>query len=246
MDGFSIDSYGRGFNGQPPTLRHCVLSIHRQIHQHLLDLAWVGLHKAKIAPRSENQPFDAVLRMLRGSTSADKLLVVCEGPTDEPVVRGLLAQVADIPEVLFDFVGGWPALVNKDPHAFLRGAKEAIVIMDADNGRKLNKADRPYTQQAREQERRLRAAGVELRVLLRYGIENYFPRHALEAVLQRDLASYLPVPETEAVTDHLPFYSKGRNADVASNIDLERDLAGSDLHAIIHEIAERARRLAQE
>jgi hypothetical protein len=196
--------------------------------------------------RAHRSPFDAVLRKLRGSTSADKLLVVCEGPTDNPVVRGLLAQVADVPEVLFDFVGGWPALVNKDPHAFLRGAKEAIVIMDGDNGRKLDKEDRPYTQQAKEQEKRFQAAGVELRILRRYGIENYFPRHALEAVLQRDLASYFPVPETEALTDHVPFYSKGRNADVVSRIDLERDLAVTDLHTIIHEIAAKARRLIQE
>jgi hypothetical protein len=239
--------------------------------RHYLQTRAVEYEQTARLEQARRTPFDTVLRKLRGSTSADKLLVVCEGTTDEPVFRGLLAQVPDVPEVVFDSVGGWPALVNKDPHAFLRGAREAIVVMDGDNGRKLNKASRPPTDLAREQERRLRAAGVELRVLRCYGIENYFPRHALEALLNRDLSSYFPVPHDVPIGDHLsegangawprlqrliarlfglrapsarrPLYSKSRNREVVSHIDLGRDLAGTDLHAIIHEIAEKARDL---
>jgi hypothetical protein len=223
---------------------------------------------------AQRTQFDAVLLKLRGSTSADKLCLVCEGSTDEPVFRKLLAQVRDVPEVLFDWAGGWPGLVNKDPHVFLRGAKAAIVVMDGDDGRKLRKKNRPLTRTAKKQEARLKAAGVELRVLRRYGIENYFPRRALEKVLENDLASYFPLPDDVAIQDHLsvgargiwlclrrlvarvfnlaspisrqPFYSKSRNGDVAEHIDLERDLVGTDLHAVIHEIGEKARDLARE
>jgi hypothetical protein len=224
--------------------------------------------------QAQRSPFDTVLHMIRRSTSADKLLVVCEGPTDQPVFQALLAQVPDVPEVLIDFVGGWPALANKDPHAFLRGAKDAIVVMDGDNGRKLNKKDRPLTTIARQQERRLKAAGVQLRVLQRYGIENYFPRAALEAVLNKDLASYFPIPPEESVADRLSegatshwyrfrkfaalrlglpspkptrsFYSKDRNGEVVKHISLDRDLSGTDLHAIIQEIAAKAHNILRE
>ena len=127
---------------------------------------------------AQRTQFDAVLLKLRGSTSADRLCVVCEGSTDEPVFRKLLAQVQDVPEVLFDWTGGWPGLVNKDPNVFLRGAKAVIVVMDGDDGRKLRKENRPLTRMAKKQGARLKTAGVELRVLRRYGIENYFPRRA--------------------------------------------------------------------
>jgi hypothetical protein len=224
--------------------------------------------------RAQRSPFEAVLHKLRGSTSADRLLVVCEGSTDEPVFRALLSQVPDVPEVLFDFVGGWPALAKKDPDGFLRGAKGAIVVMDGDNGRRLDKRNRPLTVIARQQERRLSAAGVELRVLQRYGIENYFPRAALESVLKRDLASCFPIPQHEPVRTRLggtttsrwlrfrkfvartlrlspekstqSFYSKSQNAEVAEHISLERDLKGTDLYTIIHEIAESARNIARD
>jgi hypothetical protein len=78
-------------------------------------------------------------------------------------------------------VGGWPGLVDKDPNTFLLGAK-AIVVRDGDNGRKLDLQPPPLTDLARAQTTRLKAAGVELHVLERYGIENYFPREAVEKV----------------------------------------------------------------
>jgi hypothetical protein len=222
--------------------------------QHLQSLAIEEERTSRIE-KAQRTPFDTVLRKLRGSTSADKLLVVCEGPTDEPVFRFLLGQVADVPEVMFDWVGGWNALVKKDPNSFLRGAKEVIVVMDGDRGRELSKEGMPFTDLAREQEARLRAAGMELRVLERYGIENYFPQKALESVLNKDLSSYFPLPHDVPVVDHLrerntsphrPLYSKSRNCEVVTHVDLELDLAGTDLRTVIHEIAEMACRLAAE
>jgi hypothetical protein len=184
-----------------------------------------------------------------------KLQVVCEGPTDNPVFRALLAQIPDVPEVIFDYVGGWCRLAHKDPNILLKGAKEAIVVMDGDIGRKLDIQPPPLTDLARQQTARLRAAGVELRILQRYGIENYFPRDAVEKVLQRDLSLLPPLTPDVSITEGLydtengvrrPFCSKKRNGEVVANIDLERDLADTDLRTIIHEIAETARRLLEE
>jgi hypothetical protein len=68
---------------------------------------------------------------------------------------------------------------------FLLWAKEAIVVMDGDeNGRKPHLQPSSYTDLARAQTTRLKAAGVELQVLEGYGIENYFPRQTVEKVLQ--------------------------------------------------------------
>lgn len=204
--------------------------------------------------QAQRTPFEVVLQKLRRSTSASKLLVALEGPTDVPVFEALIAQVPGVTEISFDFVGGWSALVRKDPTSFLRGAKCAIVVMDGDNGRRLNESGRPLTQLAMAQAKRLTEVGVELRVLERFGIENYFPRRALEAVLQRNLSSYFPLPHDVPIRDHLSeggdeglrrtFYSKDHNVQVAANLELERDLAGTDLHFIVHNIAQKAVELA--
>jgi hypothetical protein len=223
--------------------------------RHFLQASAVEMEQDARIEKAQRTPFDVVLRKLRGSTSADKLIVVCEGPSDVPVFRALLAQLPDVPEIIFDYVGGWSGLANKDPSIFLLGAKEAIVVMDGDNGRKLDVQPPPLTDLAREQTARLKAGGVELRVLERYGIENYFPRGAVERVLERDLSSFFPLPPDVSITNHLvdtekgerrPFYSKSRNRDVVANIDLDRDLAGTDLRAIIHDIADAGRRLVEE
>ena len=223
--------------------------------RHFLQASAIEIEQAARIEQAQRTPFDAVLRKLRGATSADKLMVVCEGPTDVPVFRALLAQVPEVPDVVVDWVGGWGGLVNKDPNIFLLGAKEAIVIMDGDDGRKLDLEPPPLTDLAREQTARLRAVGVELRVLERFGIENYFPREAVEKVLQRDLSAYLPLPANISITKRLSvtengvdrsFYTKNRNGDVVAHINLDRDLAGTDLRTIIQQIAESARRLIEE
>jgi hypothetical protein len=223
--------------------------------RHFLQASAVEMEQAVRIEKAQQTPFDLVLRKLRGSTSADRLIVVCEGPTDVPVFQALLAQLPDVPAIIFDHVGGWSGLIKKDPNIFLLGAKEAIVVMDGDNGRELDVQPPPLTGLAREQTARLKTAGVELRVLERYGIESYFPREAFEKVLKRDLSSFFPLPPDVSTTEHLsdiekgerrPFYPKSRNGEVVANISLDRDLASTDLCTIIHEIADAARRLADE
>jgi hypothetical protein len=221
----------------------------------------------------QNTPFESILAKLKGATSMQLLKVWCEGPTDVPVLKTLLEQIPDVPKVLFDFVGGWANLVNKDPHSFEHGCKESFIVMDGDLGRRFDRKDRPLTKLAREQERRLAACPVELHVLKRYGIENYFPKAILEAVIGRDLTPFFPIPDHVAVTEYLKdsngltwwqaiqrflvfrlhlriklsgtsLYSKSANEKVAQCLVLDRDMLGTDLGVIISRIAERAKSLA--
>ena len=44
--------------------------------------------------------------------------------------KALLAQIPEMPDVLFDFVGGWPHLIAKDQQTFEPGCKEAFVVLE--------------------------------------------------------------------------------------------------------------------
>jgi hypothetical protein len=219
-----------------------------------------------------SSPFAVILRRLKGSTNLRRLKVVCEGQTDVSVFRELLSQVPDLPELAFDFVGGWPNLGAKDASYFQQGCHEAFVVMDGDLGRKLNKNKKPLTDIARTQKKRLAGLGVPLEVLERYGIENYFPQKALEAVTGKNLSAYFPIPDHIAVNEYLreptvrwkdrvkrflvfrlrlslsfsgpSLYDKKKNQDVARQVSLDGDLKGSDLFTIIHAIAAKANALA--
>ena len=223
--------------------------------------------------KAQGTPFEKILRKLKGATSLQRLKLVCEGSTDLPVFKELLAQIPDLPEILFDFVGGWPALCAKDPNSFQLGCKEAIIVMDGDLGRYLQKKMKPLTKMAKEQQKRLAGLPIELKILERYGIENYFPKSCLESVLGRDLSPYFPVPDHVSVTEylrepdlswssrlkrilvyrlHIPIkltgpkiYSKSRNGEVAKRISLDKDLMGTDIFETIQMIALKAKSLAE-
>ena len=199
----------------------------------------------------QNTEFENILARLKGATSMQQLNVWCEGPTDVPVFNALLAQIPETPKVYVDFVGGWPNLLAKDPHSFERGCKEAFIVMDGDRGRDFSRAGSPYTQEAKDQERKFVGMPVEFHVLERYGIENYFSREALEAVVGRDLTPFFPIPPDVKVDEHLKdsqtgalLYKKKSSELVAQFLVLDRDLSGTDLAAIIQRIAERAKALA--
>ena len=219
--------------------------------------------------KARTAPLARLLGRLRGATSLNLLLVFCEGSTDIPVFKTLLNQIRDVTDqVKFDFVGGWSQLPQKDPTLFMLGCKGAIVVMDGDEGRYLRKRNRPLTSLAKRERARLAASGVELLVLNRYGIENYFSKSAMESVLGRDLTQFFPLAEDISVLDQMSedfrpwifrlkkalarvfrlaapstkrsLYSKGRNRDVAEHMSLAGDLDRTDLFEIIHHISSRA------
>jgi hypothetical protein len=230
--------------------------------------------RAATIEEAQRTPFDAVVKKLKGATSLNRLKVLCEGATDIPVFDELVGQTGELPEIVFGDLAGWAGLRNKDPEFLLLGSKAVIIVMDGDQGRELMKHDQPLTDLAEEQESRLARYGIDLYVLRRYGIENYLPRHAVERVVGMDLSGYFPVPEHVPFTEHLsrdnkglryrfrrwvaskldlkmpqprhPLYSKSRNGDVAKLIELQADLAGTDLFDIVRVIAERARELQQD
>lgn len=234
---------------------------------------FIAVEQARAAKieRIQNTPFEIILAKLKGATSIHRLKVWCEGSTDVPVFKALLAQIPDVPEVLFDFVGGWPNLAAKDPHSFEHGCKEALIVMDGDQGRRFDRPGRPLTQRARDQARRFVGLPVELHVLERYGIENYFPQAAFQAVVGRDLTPFFPIPHHVAVTEYLrddpssrwqaikrflisrlhfklklrghSIYTKSANERIAQSLVLS-DLSGTDLATIIRLIAEHAKVLA--
>ena len=229
--------------------------------------------RAATIEEAQRTPFDSVIKKLKGATSLNRLKVFCEGANDIPVFDELVAQAGEAPEILFGDIGGWPGLRNKDPEFLLLGSRAVIVIMDGDQGRDFSKQERPLTDVAKEQESRLARHGIYLYVLRRYGIENYLPRQAVERVLGVDVSAYFPVPDHVPFTEHLsednkgmryrlrrwvastldlkmpqprrPLYSKSKNRDVSKLINLEADLAGTDLFQIVQSIVQRARELQE-
>jgi hypothetical protein len=223
---------------------------------------------------AQRTTFDVVVKKLKGSTSLNRLKVFCEGPTDIPIFDELVGQAGEAPEIVFGDVAGWPGLRNKDPEFLLLGSSAVIVIMDGDQGREFSKHGQPLSDGAKEQESRLALHGIDLFVLRRYGIENYLPQHAVERVLGMDLSAYFPVPVHVPFTEHLSednkglryrirrwaaskldlkmpqprhsMYSKRQNCEIAKLINLQADLAGTDLLQIVLSIVDRARELQQD
>ena len=202
---------------------------------------------------ARNLPFDAVLAKLKRNTSMISVKVYTEGPTDIPVLRRLLKLVGEHELArTMDFVGGWPNLLSQtDPDRWLDGCHEAVIVMDGDKGRDLRKPKKPFTNQAKNAKRKLRNYPIRLHVLKRYGIENYFSQRACEAVLQRDLNAYFPIPDHVSILKHFSerppeqsgsFYQKKLNEQIAQLLELE-DIANTDLHSIMLTIRERARAL---
>jgi hypothetical protein len=232
----------------------------------------VEQERAAKIERIQRSPFQQILEKLKGATSMRRMKLWCEGPTDIPVFKALLAQVPDTPEILLDFVGGWPMLLAKDPQTFQHGCYEAVVVMDGDQGRRLDKPNKPLTSMAREQRNRFTSLPVELHVLERYGIENYFPQSALETVVGQDLARFFPIPDHVSVCEYLrvsnlswwertkrflvfrchwklklsgtSLYAKRFNEKAAPLLMLDRDFEGTDLSTIVRLVAQRARELA--
>lgn len=215
---------------------------------------------------AQTTPFDDVVKKLKGATSMISVKVWCEGSTDRPVFRRLLRDVGE--EELartIALVGGWGNLqAEREPEHYLDGCKEAIIIMDGDNGRNIRKPSKPYTRQAKEIFARFKGRRLTLYVLERYGIENYFTKSACETVLKRDLTAYFPIPEyakaEEHFTDPKPywpkwlnrfrtrkptsFYRKEFNEQIAAHLSIV-DLIGTDLARIINEIKAQAEKSRQ-
>lgn len=223
---------------------------------------------------AQRTPFDAVLIKLKGSTSINRLKVLCEGANDRPIITSLVEQAGRGPNIIFSSVGGWSNLrAEPDPNVWLLGCKEAIMVMDGDEGRHLTKRTKPLTKIAKEERKKLTGLPVDLWVLERYGIENYLPQVVLERVLGISLSAYFPIPDHVSVIEALsksrnswryklrkfiakkfgfpqpspkePLYSKRLNAAAATRLKLD-DLKGMDLFDVVNDICEKAKQMMDE
>jgi hypothetical protein len=129
--------------------------------------------------------------------------------------------------------------------------REAVIIMDGDNGRDYGRPRLRYSSDARLAFRKFRHHPIHLFVLERYGIENYFTQAAVESVTDLNLTGQWPLPIDRAVRDYLThpssasFYSKGKNAAVAARMSIA-DIESTDLRRILYQIRELAARLRQD
>src|SRR5260370_37322680 len=78
----------------------------------------------------------------------------------------------------------------------------------------LSVPDRPIKPKVQQVIDKLERAGVPVRVLLRYGIENYFSQNALEKVLGKNLSGSFPLDEPRAVSTQIGGYDKNLTAEV--------------------------------
>jgi hypothetical protein len=190
---------------------------------------------------AQEAPFDEVIRKLKGSTSMIRVKVWCEGSTDRPIFRTLFREIGEheIAGTL-DFVGGWANLASEwEPERWLDGCREAFIVMDGDQGRKLNEPDEPLTDQAKDLERRFAKHSLTLKVLRRYGIENYLPQHSYETVLKRDLSAFFPIPQTEKIEGYIPSFHKRLNEHLAQHLTMA-DVEHTDLADVIRSVKEQA------
>src|SRR5260370_17832515 len=78
----------------------------------------------------------------------------------------------------------------------------------------LSVPDRPIKPKVQQVIDKLERAGVPVRVLLRYGIENYFSQNAVEKVLGKNLSGSFPLYETPPVANQISGYNKNSNVQV--------------------------------
>lgn len=87
---------------------------------------------------------------------------------------------------------------------------------------------------------RLHSEGIEVTVLDRYGLENYFPQRAFESVMGRDLRAHFPLDPRRPVNRQIPGYNKNMNTALAQ-LTTHADLASTDLGAFFERIERLAR-----
>ena len=83
---------------------------------------------------------------------------------------------------------------------------------------------------------RLRQDRIEVKVLDRYGLENYFPQHVFETVIGRDLSVHFLLDPRRPVRDQIRGYNKNMNVCLAKRTTLD-DLAGTDLRDFLERVA---------
>jgi hypothetical protein len=181
-------------------------------------------------------PFDIVVRKLIGSSTMRRFKVWCEGPNDVPAFQTLLSKLRISRRIDMEMVaqdlGGWANAVSpsRDLSRLWDGCFDLLVVLDGDVGRQMLVAGCPLSKEGTDLQLRLHGVGIDLWILERYAIENYFSQSALEAVTGKNLGSYFPLPKNRPI--------KALNGTIVERMELT-DFVGTDLIRILDEISRR-------
>jgi hypothetical protein len=191
--------------------------------------------------RAQATPFERVLQRLRGTTIG-LFKIWCEGLTDGPTIEEFVTKLvgtAPDVEIVTDSLGGWRNILSPHwrPERLWDGCRDLVVLLDGDKGRDFRLAGHPLNADARRVEEKLAAAGIDLIVLERYAIENYFCENACVQVLGPAVSARFPLALDQ--TGNLG-HSKNQNPEIARAMDIT-DIAGTDLLRVLEHIVERAR-----
>lgn len=194
--------------------------------------------------RAQHTTFDSVIERMTANTTMKRFKLWCEGPHDSPVFKEFVmkAKLRERLEVVVHPVNGWANVLSDDydPAPLADGCLDLMVVMDGDNGRNLTKPKRPTSKQGKKLQRKLLPLGIDLRILRRYGIENYFSQRSLEVILGAGLSAHFPLSETQPVNRQIPAFRKALNGQVAKKMSLD-DLTGTDLGEVMDEMIRRAK-----
>ena len=116
------------------------------------------------------------------------------------------------------------------------GCHDFAILLDGDRAYDYTKPGLVARHDSRSFLTQLRQAGIEVKVLDRYGLENYFPRHAFETVMKCDLSSHFPLDPRKPVSKQIRGYNKNMNVNLAKLATLD-DLAGTDLREFLERAA---------
>ena len=184
--------------------------------------------------------FDRVLQRLGNATTLNRFKIWVEGPTDCPSVEELIHKVpgAETLNIAVQPFGGVSTLLNPQwPLEHLAdGCRDFAMLLDGDRAYDYTRDGLVERADVRAFLARLRQDRIEVKVLDRYGLENYFPQHVFETVIGRDLSVHFLLDPRRPVRDQIRGYNKNMNVCLAKRTTLD-DLAGTDLRDFLERVA---------
>ncbi len=199
--------------------------------------------RARLA-QAQSTEFRMVVAQLQKRSTTKLLKIWCEGVTDLPALRSFVKkQIGERDDVVFQPIGGWGELSNPNwpLERLWDGCLDVLVIADGDNGRDWSHPDRPLSDAGKALMKRLEAVGITGFVLKRYGLENYFSKRAVEAVLGSAVAHSFPLAD-DAPAHGITGYSKDSNGGIGERMSHD-DLKGTDLYDVLAELERRLKAL---
>ena len=190
--------------------------------------------------------FEGVLLRLGNATTLNRFKIWVEGPTDCTSVEELVRKVpgAEYLNIVVQALGGWNNILHSQwkPLHLGDGCHDFIILLDGDGAYDYDRSPGLVEKnKARPFLERLRQDRIEFKVLDRYGLENYFPRHAFKTVMKHDLSAHFPLDPRKPVKHQISGYDKSMNVDLAKLTTLA-DLDGTDLRDFLERAATRATR----